>query len=119
MYSKVMGRLDDRLQCCEQCKTWFDTQKQDMYATDDKGHYLCEACAKELPEFQGWGIFQDDPQEWHIRPINEPDHIHDKNICKCDPKHMIRPDGIVVYTHYSFDGREAVEEARRILDNKP
>jgi hypothetical protein len=111
-----MGRLDGRLQQCKECGNWFDLNKQTVYAVHEEGGYACEKCARELPEFQGWGIFTDEPKEWHIRPINEPEHVHDKNICKCSPKKTIREDGIVVYTHFSFDGREAVEEARRILN---
>lgn len=33
-----------------------------------------------------WGLFQTYPTEWHIHPVDEPDHVHCVLDCSCNPK---------------------------------
>jgi len=63
----------------------------------------------------GWGLFQTYPTEWHVHPENEPDHIHCVLDCQCGPK-IDLTNGINIIVHNSFDGREAVETAKEILN---
>lgn len=97
---------------CESCSNYFDPEKED-YGADDDGNSFCQKCCEEMPQFGGWGVFQDYPEEWHIRPINEPDHLHDTG-CHCQPK-VTQENGIDIVIHNSFDGREGMERAMEIL----
>lgn len=65
---------------------------------------------------KSWALFQTYPQEWHIHPYDEPDHLHCLNDCSCEPK-LDERNGIMIFLHNSFDGREGVELANEILNN--
>ena len=97
---------------CETCDIYFDPDLQD-YGTDIDNNNFCQKCCEDMPQFSGWGVFQDYPDEWHIRPLDEPDHMHDK-MCHCNPR-VIVENGIDIVNHSSFDGRECLEEALEIL----
>lgn len=64
-----------------------------------------------------WGLFQTYPTEWHVHPVDEPDHVHCVLDCSCNPKLTLKK-GINIIIHNSFDGREAVDMAYEILNNK-
>ena len=64
----------------------------------------------------GWGLFQTYPTEWHIHPVDEPDHVHCLNDCGCDPQ-LDEINGVMIFSHSSFDGREAIEMAKEILED--
>ena len=53
---------------------------------------------------------------YHVYPKNDirPHNIQDTT-CDCDPK-IIEDHGNIIVVHNSFDGREAVEEANKILN---
>lgn len=97
---------------CESCGNYFDPEKEN-YGTDDDNNAFCNKCCKEMTQFGGWGVFKDYPDEWHIRPVDEPDHLHDQG-CHCEPK-VVQENGIDIVTHNSFDGREYVEQALDLL----
>lgn len=54
---------------------------------------------------------------WHIIPTNDTEEHDELSTCKCFPK-VIKDykTGKVIIVHNSFDGRELVEEANRILN---
>lgn len=111
-----MGKLIDLnpgWYTCESCGTKFDPEVEDYGVNEEDNNYFCQKCCEDMPEFNGWGVFQDYPDEWHIRPINEPDHLHDK-MCHCKPK-VETENGIDIVVHNSFDGRELLEEVLEIL----
>jgi len=109
----VINMNNGRYQC-EACESWFDPEMED-YGTDEDGNYFCKNCCESFPESSGWGLFQDYPDQWHIRPVDESDHIHDTNICSCKPRLEVE-NGIDIYIHNSFDGREGLENALEILN---
>lgn len=62
---------------------------------------------------------------WHLLPVNDLEEhnehtkihpIDEKLIseCKCKPGFIYEPNGVIV-VHNSFDGREGVEQAKKIL----
>ena len=100
---------------CESCSIYFDPENED-YGMDDDNNHFCKKCCEDMPQFNGWGVYQDYPEEWHIRPMNEPEHLHDI-ACHCNPKVVVE-NGIDVVTHNSFDGREGLEKALEYLVTK-
>jgi hypothetical protein len=69
----------------------------------------------------------DENNIWHVLPQNDlKPHIENSVIraiglpyceCECRPEHMEVMGGMVI-VHHSFDGREGVEWANEILNNK-
>lgn len=53
----------------------------------------------------------------HIIPLNDLKEHEEKSTCECNPKVEI-VDGSQVIIHNSYDGREAVEMAKEILNPK-
>ena len=51
---------------------------------------------------------------YHVLPINDTQEHEESNLCKCNPKCVVE-NGILIVTHNSFDGREAVEWANEII----
>lgn len=107
-----MKDINENRYKCESCGVYINPETED-YGMDDDNNHFCHKCCEEMPEFNGWGVFQDYPDEWHIRPINEPEHLHDK-MCHCKPK-VETENGIDIVSHNSFDGREGLERAIEIL----
>lgn len=59
----------------------------------------------------------EDIEIWHILPTNDIDDHEELSTCKCCPSvEKNFETGIVTIIHNSFDGRELVEEANRILN---
>ena len=55
-----------------------------------------------------------------ITPNNDIDeHDEFSTACKCEPMVICEPDCEMVIVHNSFDGREAVEWAQALLEDKP
>lgn len=55
--------------------------------------------------------------EVHVLPINDSDGHSQGLTCRCEPAIWYnKQTGVPVVTHNSFDGREALEEARNILN---
>lgn len=54
---------------------------------------------------------------YHVMPNNDlKEHSEDSaNPCECEPS-VIQVEGDLILVHNSFDGREAVEEVREILN---
>ncbi len=50
----------------------------------------------------------------HIIPINDWEEHEERSTCKCQPK-ILQENGEIIIIHNSFDGREAVEWANKIL----
>ena len=56
----------------------------------------------------------------HVHPLNEDHDTSERgNTCKCNPEVIIQPNSEIIVVHKSFDGREGVEWANEILNNKP
>lgn len=55
---------------------------------------------------------------WHIYPTNDlEEHDTESSQCKCNPKlEEIEDTGDFLIVHNSFDGREAVEMAKEIIN---
>jgi hypothetical protein len=54
----------------------------------------------------------------HVHPLNDLEpHDLEGTQCKCNPSVIIEPNSEIIVVHNSFDGREAVEEVNRILNN--
>lgn len=47
---------------------------------------------------------------YHVIPINDKKPHIEKRYCKCSPK-LIYQDGVAIYVHNSYDGREVFEQA--------
>lgn len=103
------------MKVCGTCHKPFDPNTQ-SHAIDPDNVFHCEKCCNKLDMFDGWGLFMEYPGQWHIYPINEPDHLHDTK-CPCNPIIDIE-NGVEIVTHNSFDGREIMDEVFEIL-NKP
>lgn len=55
--------------------------------------------------------------EYHVVPVKDSDGHQGGLCCHCDPDiGYNEQNGVPVVTHNSFDGREALEEARNILN---
>lgn len=108
--------MSEAIKGCALCKAWIHTILDEHGINDETGEYFCVKCMEDMPEFAGWGLFQDYPDQWHVRPLNEANHLHDPN-CPCKPKVELS-NGIDIVTHNSFDGREAVEQIKELLKGK-
>lgn len=63
-------------------------------------------------------IATDEIDRWHVLPINDiKEHIESED-CECEPTVEVQENGNVVIVHNAFDGREGVEMANEILNNK-
>jgi hypothetical protein len=57
---------------------------------------------------------------YHILPLNDTEEHERSPFCQCEPKIEKQENGSMLIIHNSFDGREMVEEAKKILDySKP
>lgn len=101
---------------CTLCKAWIDLTHDDYGKEEDKDKYFCAKCCEDMPDYAGWGVFQDYPDQWHIRPINESEHLHD-TCCQCNPR-VEQENGIDLVVHSSFDGREGLEQAMALLKSE-
>ena len=57
----------------------------------------------------------------HVYPLNdiyEHDISDAGNTCNCNPNVIVEDDSQIIVVHNSFDGREGVEWANEILNNK-
>jgi len=54
---------------------------------------------------------------WHILPVNDSEKHEESSMCSCEPTVDISNEYVLII-HNSFDGREAVEWANEILNNK-
>lgn len=52
----------------------------------------------------------------HVLPVDDAWPHEESADCPCDPTATPLPSGGTVYSHHSFDGREAVEWAKDILN---
>jgi hypothetical protein len=53
----------------------------------------------------------------HVYPLNDlEEHELEGTTCKCAPEVIAEPNAEMMVVHNSFDGREAVEQANRILE---
>ena len=57
-------------------------------------------------------------ERWHILPLNDVKKHKESEFCKCNPKVEVQSNGNVLFIHNSFDGREAVEMAKEIINKK-
>lgn len=101
------------MKTCKSCNKEFDPEDQ-AHGEDNEGNFFCEECCETFTDYNAWGLFQTYPTEWHIFPINEV-HIQDGTICSCNPQEEMEG-SINIVTHNSFDGREALDEAYKILN---
>ena len=54
---------------------------------------------------------------WHILPVDDSDEHEESSMCKCEPEVQESGGGILII-HNSFDGREGLEQALDILNQK-
>lgn len=74
----------------------------------------CPICIRELTE--GAASWRDVPII-HITPINDTrEHVEEGQECDCAPTVMLLPDGNIMVTHNSFDGRELSENTNPTLN---
>jgi hypothetical protein len=105
-----------KIMVCTSCKKEFNPETEAYSINEITKEYSCEECCEEIMELKGWALFMNYPDEFHIRPVNEPEHMHDKG-CHCKPK-VVNENGIDIVSHNSFDGRECLEEVHKLLNAK-
>ena len=67
---------------------------------------------------KGWvSYFNDDKSIANIVPLNDDKEHEHSNLSSCKPKLEV-VNGVLIITHNSFDGREAVEWTHESLKNK-
>jgi hypothetical protein len=55
----------------------------------------------------------------HVYPLDDiEEHCIIGSDCKCNPRAIIESNAEIIIVHNSFDGREGVEWANEILNNK-
>lgn len=55
----------------------------------------------------------------HVYPLDDiEEHDIETTLCKCEPRIISDTDADIIVVHNSFDGREGVEWANDILNNK-
>ncbi len=59
----------------------------------------------------------DEEVVYNIIPVNDVKEHSEYSTCECNPTIDI-VNGVVIITHNSFDGREGLEMANEILNNK-
>jgi len=66
-----------------------------------------------------WGVYEDVGSNGecvlHVAPTDEKDKHINSTECECFPKVIVDVDRIIV-VHRSYDGREGLEEANKILN---
>ena len=55
---------------------------------------------------------------YHVLPINDLKDHDECTTCECEPRCEWQPNGDLLVTHSSYDGREGVEWANEILNQK-
>lgn len=63
-----------------------------------------------------WATFEIDEKWLHIIPIWDKKEHEFKETCHCDPRVEDLENDYILVVHNSYDGREALEEAMKILN---
>lgn len=63
-----------------------------------------------------WAVFEVDEKWIHVVPLWDTTEHELKTTCECEPRLEDLENGYVNVIHSSYDGREALEEAKKILN---